>query len=401
MALDAVAPADVLPFGVRPAVIGDRHFVDPGARLREPRGELRLDPEPLTTEPQGSFRVSRANGLVAGLHVGQVQIVQDVREPCQDPIPEGVPIQKDPSLGARSESRTEDCICSVLHDRLQQTREIGGVILEIGVCTTAMSPVIRVIAVRMAAPSPDWSDDGEQRCGRPTRRVPGAPAVVDRYCRRRPRGAPCPHPRESRGPVGRSCAAFGLVVDGHQHRQLHVALFSSPISWSNRRCAKGLYRRDKGIPHEGGHHPIDRRRWTVRGDTFSRDPRLPDVTSRGASDRRWLDSNIPTGRMERCRRRGSKRTRARSPCDSCPTTAPRTVENFLGLATGSEEWTDPRDGERETTPLYPGTIFHRVIPGFMVQGATPPARGMGGPGYRIEDEVPVRRARSIGRGCWR
>jgi peptidyl-prolyl cis-trans isomerase A (cyclophilin A) len=68
--------------------------------------------------------------------------------------------------------------------------------------------------------------------------------------------------------------------------------------------------------------------------------------------------------------------------------APRTVENFVGLATGSKEWTDPRDGERKTTPLYPGTVFHRVIPGFMVQGGDPTGTGMGGPGYQFEDEVP-------------
>jgi peptidyl-prolyl cis-trans isomerase A (cyclophilin A) len=70
-----------------------------------------------------------------------------------------------------------------------------------------------------------------------------------------------------------------------------------------------------------------------------------------------------------------------------PEHAPKTVENFTGLATGSKGWTDPRDGEKKASPLYPGTIFHRVIPGFMVQGGDPAGTGMGGPGYEFEDEV--------------
>jgi peptidyl-prolyl cis-trans isomerase A (cyclophilin A) len=67
--------------------------------------------------------------------------------------------------------------------------------------------------------------------------------------------------------------------------------------------------------------------------------------------------------------------------------APKTVENFIGLATGSKEWQDPRDGERKTAALYPGTIFHRVIPDFMIQGGDPTGTGRGGPGYEFEDEV--------------
>jgi peptidyl-prolyl cis-trans isomerase A (cyclophilin A) len=70
-----------------------------------------------------------------------------------------------------------------------------------------------------------------------------------------------------------------------------------------------------------------------------------------------------------------------------PDHAPKTVENFVGLATGAKEWTDPRDRERKSTPLYAGTIFHRVIPGFMVQGGDPTGTGRGGPGYEFEDEV--------------
>ncbi|MEX0754589.1 MAG: peptidylprolyl isomerase [Actinomycetota bacterium] len=70
-----------------------------------------------------------------------------------------------------------------------------------------------------------------------------------------------------------------------------------------------------------------------------------------------------------------------------PDHAPVTVENFVGLASGSKEWTDPRDGERKSEPLYDGTTFHRVIDGFMIQGGDPTGTGMGGPGYTFEDEV--------------
>src|SRR6266496_4322109 len=66
--------------------------------------------------------------------------------------------------------------------------------------------------------------------------------------------------------------------------------------------------------------------------------------------------------------------------------APKTVANFVGLASGTKEWTDPKTGEKVKRPLYNGTIFHRVIPGFMIQGGDPLGTGTGGPGYRFEDE---------------
>lgn len=67
--------------------------------------------------------------------------------------------------------------------------------------------------------------------------------------------------------------------------------------------------------------------------------------------------------------------------------APNTVKNFVGLATGTQEWTDPRTGESKTgVPLYSGTIFHRVISDFMIQGGDPLGVGRGGPGYRFGDE---------------
>lgn len=68
--------------------------------------------------------------------------------------------------------------------------------------------------------------------------------------------------------------------------------------------------------------------------------------------------------------------------------APKTVENFEGLATGAKEWTHPRTGAKHAgKSLYEGVIFHRIIPGFMIQGGDPTGTGMGGPGYQFEDEI--------------
>lgn len=66
--------------------------------------------------------------------------------------------------------------------------------------------------------------------------------------------------------------------------------------------------------------------------------------------------------------------------------APKTVENFVGLAEGTKEWTDPRTSQKVKTPYYDGTIFHRVIDGFMIQGGDPLGQGIGGPGYNFADE---------------
>jgi peptidyl-prolyl cis-trans isomerase A (cyclophilin A) len=70
-----------------------------------------------------------------------------------------------------------------------------------------------------------------------------------------------------------------------------------------------------------------------------------------------------------------------------PEHAPNTVDNFVGLARGSRSWTDPRDGTTKSDPLYDGTVFHRVIDGFMIQGGDPLGTGTGDPGYRFEDEL--------------
>ncbi|MGH8971084.1 MAG: peptidylprolyl isomerase [Actinomycetes bacterium] len=69
-----------------------------------------------------------------------------------------------------------------------------------------------------------------------------------------------------------------------------------------------------------------------------------------------------------------------------PNHAPKTVRNFTELAEGKREWTDPQSGQKSTDRLYDGTIFHRVIGGFMIQGGDPLGTGTGGPGYRFEDE---------------
>ena len=65
---------------------------------------------------------------------------------------------------------------------------------------------------------------------------------------------------------------------------------------------------------------------------------------------------------------------------------PNTVANFTGLADGSKEWTDPRSGKKVKQPYFNGTIFHRVIGGFMIQGGDPLGQGTGGPGYTFGDE---------------
>jgi peptidyl-prolyl cis-trans isomerase A (cyclophilin A) len=66
--------------------------------------------------------------------------------------------------------------------------------------------------------------------------------------------------------------------------------------------------------------------------------------------------------------------------------APVTVANFEGLAEGTKEWTHPGTGQKKNTPLYDGVIFHRIIPGFMIQGGDPLGQGFGGPGYTFKDE---------------
>ncbi len=70
-----------------------------------------------------------------------------------------------------------------------------------------------------------------------------------------------------------------------------------------------------------------------------------------------------------------------------PQSAPVTVKNFTELATGARQWTHPLTGETSAEPLYSGTVFHRVIDGFMIQGGDPIGTGTGGPGYNFDDEI--------------
>jgi peptidyl-prolyl cis-trans isomerase A (cyclophilin A) len=70
-----------------------------------------------------------------------------------------------------------------------------------------------------------------------------------------------------------------------------------------------------------------------------------------------------------------------------PNYAPKTVANFVGLAEGTQAYTDPRTGQPGIGPYYNGVIFHRVIPNFMIQGGDPTGRGTGGPGYSFNDEI--------------
>jgi peptidyl-prolyl cis-trans isomerase A (cyclophilin A) len=74
-------------------------------------------------------------------------------------------------------------------------------------------------------------------------------------------------------------------------------------------------------------------------------------------------------------------------CDLYRDTAPMAVANFVGLARGLKPWTDPRTGATSRQPFYDGLTFHRVIPGFMIQGGDPLGRGVGGPGYTFADEI--------------
>ncbi len=82
-----------------------------------------------------------------------------------------------------------------------------------------------------------------------------------------------------------------------------------------------------------------------------------------------------------------------------PGEAPKTVKNFVELAEGKKEWTDPKTGQKVTRPLYDGTVFHRVIPGFMIQGGDPLGNGVGGPGYKFENELPKPPAKLFEKPC--
>ena len=93
--------------------------------------------------------------------------------------------------------------------------------------------------------------------------------------------------------------------------------------------------------------------------------------------------------LRRCRslRPSIETTAGNITCTLFPDKAPLTVANFIGLATGTKEWKDPKTGKMmKGVPLYNGTIFHRVIPNFMIQGGDPAGNGSGDPGYSFKDE---------------
>ena len=81
-----------------------------------------------------------------------------------------------------------------------------------------------------------------------------------------------------------------------------------------------------------------------------------------------------------------QRPKAASRCALFDQEVPNTVANFVGLAEGTKEWTDPNTHEKVTKPFYDGIVFHRVIEGFMIQGGDPLGQGIGGPGYKFADE---------------
>ncbi|PWU14487.1 MAG: peptidyl-prolyl cis-trans isomerase [Bdellovibrio sp.] len=70
-----------------------------------------------------------------------------------------------------------------------------------------------------------------------------------------------------------------------------------------------------------------------------------------------------------------------------PEKAPKTVDNFVGLAEGTKEWTDPKTGNKVKKKFYDGLTFHRIVPGFVIQGGDPLGNGTGGPGYKFDDEI--------------
>jgi peptidyl-prolyl cis-trans isomerase A (cyclophilin A) len=76
-------------------------------------------------------------------------------------------------------------------------------------------------------------------------------------------------------------------------------------------------------------------------------------------------------------------------CELFSDQSPQTVANFVGLATGTKEYTDPKTGQKKKSHYYDGLVFHRVIPGFMIQGGDPMGTGTGGPGYTFNDEYPT------------
>ncbi len=123
------------------------------------------------------------------------------------------------------------------------------------------------------------------------------------------------------------------------------------------------------------------RRHSASGSAASKD--APDVEPMPAVDRPTAVIDTTAGRMT---------------CTLIPDQAPKAVENFVGLATGTRDWKDLKTKKMmHHVPLYDGTIFHRVIPNFMIHGGDPLGNGTGGPGYEIPDEFPNLKFNAPGR----
>jgi peptidyl-prolyl cis-trans isomerase A (cyclophilin A) len=112
---------------------------------------------------------------------------------------------------------------------------------------------------------------------------------------------------------------------------------------------------------------------TLAGAAIAASAQVPDAPG----------ANVPTGPTAVI-----DTTMGRLVCGLYAEQAPKTVANFVGLAEGKKEWKDPRTGKMmRGVPLYDGTMFHRVIPGFMIQGGDPLGTGTGGPGFSFDDEA--------------
>ena len=124
--------------------------------------------------------------------------------------------------------------------------------------------------------------------------------------------------------------------------------------------------------------------WLPPKRSIGEDVELQSTGMIAASSRR--PTTPTTERAYQCCTRISRRAKATSRSSCSTTKAPKTVANFTGLAEGTKEWTDPRTGKKSKSPYYNGTIFHRVIDDFMIQGGDPLGQGTGGPGYKFDDE---------------
>ena len=139
----------------------------------------------------------------------------------------------------------------------------------------------------------------------------------------------------------------------------------------------------KGEPTPAPPPPVPGEHRRPRGDPDFPDPTQPDPLEVELTLAQATEGLEGTGSLTAV----IETSLGRLHCQLFEEQAPRTVANFVGLARGIRPWWDPYEGAWVRRPFYDGLIFHRVIPGFMVQGGCPLARGTGGPGYRFADEL--------------